>query len=129
MPDPRAAGAENPTTQPVGNAPAAAGMMTPQAPQGQTEAGKLTMFFVQKLLMRATTQFGQNDDGDFALQILSRVVKRFGEHEDTSEEFAPAELKRMLATLAGPGAAGPGAPQTNPSAAAPGGASAPPPGQ
>jgi len=124
--DPRPAGAQTPTPQDVGNAPAAAGMMTPQSPQGETEAAKLDVYHATKLLMRACGKFGPSEDGDYVLKTMASLIKHFGDHEDVSEEFSPAELKRMLATLAGPGAAGPGAPQTP----SPGGGGAPaPPGR
>lgn len=96
-------------------------MLTPQPAAGEVEAAKLAVFHAQKFLQSAVSKFGKSEDGDAALRILGSLIKRFGEYEDTSEEFSPAEMKRMLATLAGPGAAGPGAPPPK-QAAPPGGA-------
>ena len=102
-----------PTAQPVGNAPAAAGVLTPQEPTGEIEAGKLDVYHARKLLERAISKMGINsDEGKKALESLAKLTKDFGDHEDTSEEFSPAELKRMLASLAGPGATG-APPQAN----------------
>jgi hypothetical protein len=107
-----------PEAQPVGNAPAAAGTLTPQEPSGEIEAAKLDVYHAVKLLDRAVAKFGEgSEDGEVALKARATLTRKFGEHEDVSEEFSPAELKRMLATLAGPGATGPGAPQ--PQGAAP----------
>jgi hypothetical protein len=98
-----------PTAQPVGNAPAAAGMLTPQEPEGEVEAAKLDVYHAMKLLDRAISKFGKGEDSDVALRARATLTRKFGKDEDTSEEFSPAELKRMLATLAGPGATGGGA--------------------
>lgn len=116
MPDRPQPEAPPPTAQPVGNAPAAAGMTTPQEPSGELEAAKMDVYFAVKLLDRAVSKFGKSEDGDFALRARAMLTKRFGEHEETSEEFAPSEMKRMLATIAGPGASGPSAP-TSPQSA------------
>lgn len=116
---------QTPTAQPVGNAPSAAGMMTPQAPMAEIEAGKLDVFHAVKLLDRACQKFGNSEHGTKALKARAMLTKSFGEFEDESEEFSPGELKRMLASLAGPGATGPGAPP--PPQTPPGGAGGPPP--
>lgn len=127
MPPKGPTGPATPTAQPVGNAPAASGMLTPQEPTGQIEAAKLDVFHATKLLDRAVQKFGKGEDGDVALKARAMLTRRFGDHEDLSEEFSPAELKRMLATLAGPGASGPGAPpQTQQTPPAQGAAPAPP---
>lgn len=126
MPDPVPGAPETPTAQPVGNAPAAAGMMTPQEPQGEIEAAKLDVFHAVKLLDRARSKFGNNEDGEAVLKARASLTRRFGDHEDVSEEFSPGELKRMLASLAGPGASGPGAPPPPPQGGAPPGAGPPP---
>ena len=87
-------------------------MMTPQSPSGEVEAAKLDIYHVVKLLDRALGKFpAQSEEAKVALRARVTLTRKFGEFEDTSEEFSPAELKRMLASLAGPGAAGPGAPQ------------------
>lgn len=110
MPDmPTPSGPANPTAQPVGSAPAAAGMMTPQEPTGEIESAKLDVLHACKLLDRAVSRFGDNEEAHVALRARAMLTKKFGEFEDESEEFSPAELKRMLASLAGPGATGPGA--------------------
>jgi hypothetical protein len=112
MPDQPEAGTPVPTAQPVGNAPAAAGTLTPQEPTGQIEAGKLDVYHARKLLERAVSKFGVNSpEGEKALRSLGSLTKDFGDHEDTDEQFSPAELKRMLASLAGPGATGGPPPQ------------------
>jgi hypothetical protein len=101
---------DQPTAQPVGNGPSAAGPITPQEPSGEIEAAKLDVYHATKLLDRARAKFGESEDGKVTLKARAMLTRQFGEHEDTSEEFSPAELKRMLASLAGPGATGPGAP-------------------
>jgi len=85
-------------------------MLTPQTPSGEFEAAKLDVYHAVKLLDRAIGKFGKSEDGDAALRARSMLTRRFGDSEDTSQEFSPAEIKRMLASLIGPGAAGPGAP-------------------
>lgn len=115
-------GAPTPTAQPTGGAPAAAGMMTPQEPSGEIESAKLDVYHAVKLLDRAVSKLGKGDDGDAALKARAMLTRHFGDHEDISEEFSPAELQRMLAALAGPGAAGPGAPKPPPQAQQGGGA-------
>lgn len=101
--------------------------MSPQEPTGEIEAAKLDIYHAVKLLDRALQKFGNNPDGEAALKARAMLTSKFGDHEDISEEFSPAELKRMLASLAGPGAAGPGAPTPSaPSGPATGGAGAPP---
>jgi len=126
MPDSPAAAPQTPTPQPVGNAPAAAGMMTPQEPAGEIEAAKLDVYHAVKLLDRACSKFGKNEDADVVLRARATLTKRFGDHEDESEEFSPGEMKRMLASLAGPGAVGPGAPPQQQQAQPPGPSQAPP---
>jgi hypothetical protein len=118
MPDAQPApspAATPPTPQPVGNAPAAAGMMTPQSPTGEIEAAKLDVYHAVKLLDRAVARLGtKSDEGAAALKARAALTRTFGEHEDTSEEFSPSEIKRMLASLAGPGATGGPPPQGAP---------------
>lgn len=126
MPQPVPGAPQTPAAQPVGNAPAAAGMMTPQEPSGEIEAAKLDVYHAVKLLDRAVSKFGNNEDGEVVLKARASLTKRFGDHEDESEEFSPGELKRMLASLAGPGASGPGAPPPPQPGAAPPGAGPPP---
>jgi hypothetical protein len=120
MPSPVPGAPATPEAQPVGNAPAAAGPLTPQEPTGEIEAAKLDVFHAVKLLDRALSKFGNNEDGTVALKARAMLTKRFGQFEDESEEFSPAEMKRMLASLAGPGATGPPPQQ--------GGGAPPPPG-
>ena len=117
MPDDTPAQATPPEAQPVGNAPAAAGMMTPQPPSGDIQSARLDVYSAMKLLDRAVGKFGpKSEDGEAALKATAALRRSFSEYEDTSEEFSPSEIKRMLASLAGPGAAGPGAPAQPPGA-------------
>src|ERR1700691_3340178 len=99
MPQPVPGAPETPSAQPEGNAPAAAKPLTPQEPTGEIEAAKLDVYHAVKLLERARSKFGNNEDGEAVLKARSSLTRRFGDHEDQSEEFSPGELKRMLASL------------------------------
>lgn len=100
-------------------------MMTPQEPTGEIEAAKLDVYHAVKLLDRACSKFGNNEDAFVVLKARAALTRRFGDHEDESAEFSPGEMKRMLASLAGPGAAGPGAPPPSQPAPPPGGPAPP----
>lgn len=110
---------------PTGNAPAATGMLTPQKPEGDFAAAKLDAFHATKLLDRAIARVGsKSDDGKALLAARAKLTERFGEHEEETAEFSMAEIKRMVATLVGPGEPpkqqGQPPPQTPPPGAQPG---------
>jgi hypothetical protein len=89
---------------PTGNAPAATGMLTPQKPEGDFAAAKLDVHHATKLLDRAIAKVGsKSDDGRAMLAARAKLTAHFGEHEEETAEFSMAEIKRMVATLVGPG--------------------------
>ncbi|SRR5258708_6973627 len=92
------------TASSVGGAPSAAGMMTPQAPEGEIEAAKLDAYHVCRLIDRAVAKIGRKSKfTDALLRARATITGEFGEFEEDSQKFSDAELKRMLLTLAGPG--------------------------
>jgi hypothetical protein len=110
----------------AGNAPAAAGMMTPQAPEGDIESAKLDAYHAMRMLDRLISKMGRkNEYSEAALRARSILAGQFGEHEEDSQKFSDAEIKRMVLTLAGPGQQVPKQGATPP----PGGGQQPPQGQ
>lgn len=100
-------------TSSAGGAPAASGMMVPQAPEGDIESAKLDAYHAMKLLDRAIAKIGRDSDvASTMLRARAVLTKLVGEHEEESERFSDAEIKRMLLTLAGPSS--PQAPMTPP---------------
>lgn len=116
--------AKTPPQEPAatGDSPASTGMLTPQPPEGDFASAKLDAFHAMKLLDRAIAKMGpKSEEGKAMLTARATLTKKFGEHEEESAEFSPAELKRMLATLVGPGEA-PKPPPQQQQQAPPGGA-------
>lgn len=110
---------------PVDGAPGAAPMLTPQKPAGQIAGAKVTVLAGVKLLTRALVDLEpKSSEYDAVLGAISKLSKTFGKEEDENEKLMPAELGIIQQALAGPGAAGPGAPPGPPG----GGASPMPPG-
>jgi hypothetical protein len=92
--------------EPTGNAPAASGMLTPQKAEGDFAAARLDAYHAQKMLERAIARVGEKTpEGKAMLAAITKLVEQFGEREEETAEFSDAELKRMLATLMGPGEA------------------------
>lgn len=95
--------------------PNAAGMMTPQTPQGQQEGSKVDVMLATKMLERSIVAFGvTSKEGKAILTALKTLGSAFGEDEEKTQELMPAEIRQMMQQLAGPGAEGgapPGAPQ------------------
>jgi hypothetical protein len=78
-------------------------MMVPQAPEGDIESAKLDAYFSMRLLDRAIAKIGRKSEvADTLLRARAVLTKVVGEHEDDSQKFADADIKRMLLTLAGP---------------------------
>jgi hypothetical protein len=95
----------------VGGAPAASGMMVPQAPEGDIESARLDWYLAMRLLDRGVGKIGRkSDEADVAMRARAILTKVVGRHEEESEKFSDADIKRMLLTLAGPSA--PQAPQS-----------------
>lgn len=89
---------------PTGNAPAASGMLTPQKPEGDFSAAKLDAHHATKLLDRGIAKVGpKSEEGKAMLKARAALTAQFGEHEEETAEFSMAEIKRMVATLVGPG--------------------------
>lgn len=106
----------------TGDSPASTGMLTPQAPEGDFASARLDAFHAMKLMDRAIAKMGpESEEGKALLAARAALTKKFGEHEEESSEFSLAEMKRMLATLAGPGEA-PKPPPPQQQQAPPGGA-------
>ena len=101
-------------------------MLSPQPAAGDQEGAKVDCLMAQKILEKALSKFpGGGKEHKAVLQSISTLAKAFGKEEDKTAELMPAEIKQMLASLAGPG--GSQKPPTPPPGAAPPGA-APPPG-
>jgi hypothetical protein len=95
----------------TGGAPAASGMMVPQAPEGDIESAKLDMYLAMRLLDRSVGKIGRkSEEADVAMRARAILTKIVGRHEEESEKFSDADIKRMILTLAGPSA--PQAPQS-----------------
>jgi hypothetical protein len=126
----QANGAPPPPGSGADAAPAAGGMMTPQAPAGEQEGAKADVLMAQKMLERALPKFGSGDKrGKAILKSIASLAREFGKEEGQTEELMPAEIKQLLQGLAGPGAPPkppPGAQGAPPPGAPPPGA--PPPG-
>lgn len=115
----------------AGGAPAASGMMTPQAPEGDIESARLDLYLAMRLMDRAVGKIGhKNDVADTAMRARAILTKVVGPHEEDSEKFSDADMKRMLLTLAGPSSPqAPANPQQGPGKPGAGaGGGAPPPG-
>ena len=109
---------------PVGNAPRAAPMMTPQVPEGEMEEAKVQVSMALKVLTKALAVFGPtHPKGHALLSAIKTLAKTFGKDEESTEELQPAAIKQMLAGIGGPGTPPPGGP---PPGAPPGPPSAPP---
>ena len=102
MPD---ADIQMPTESPaVGDGPAASGALTPQAPDGEIEAAKLDAYHAVRLIDRAIGRFGKKSEhADALLKARATLTSCFGDCEEDSERFSPAEIKRMVAQLLGAG--------------------------
>jgi hypothetical protein len=88
----------------VGGAPAASGAMTPQQPDGEVEAAKLDAYHAVRLIDRAIGRFGKKtEQADALLKARGVLTSCFGDYEESSERFSPAEIKRMVAQLIGAG--------------------------
>jgi hypothetical protein len=88
----------------TGDSPATTGMQTPQAKEGESLSGKLDALNAMKLLDRAIQKFGpKSDKGKAALAARAKLTEEFGEQEEEIAEFSLAEIKRMVASLQGPG--------------------------
>jgi hypothetical protein len=80
-------------------------MSTPQAPGGMLEGAKLKVMTSIKTLEMALGTFGStSEEGKAVMKAISALAKAFGKHEDESKELMPAEIKQLMAGLAGPGA-------------------------
>jgi hypothetical protein len=100
-------------TNSAGGAPAASGMMVPQAPEGDIESAKLDAYHAMRLIDRAVAKIGRKSDvADGLMRARAVLTGVVGEHEEDSEKFSDAEIKRMVLTLAGPSS--PQAPMTPP---------------
>jgi hypothetical protein len=107
----------------AGDSPASTGMLTPQAPEGDFASAKLDAFHAMKLLDRAIGKMGpKSEEGKALLAARAKLTKQFGDREEENSEFSLAEMKRMLATLAGPGEAPKPPPPQQQQQAPPGGA-------
>jgi hypothetical protein len=105
---------------PADGAPGAAGMLTPQKPAGQLAGAKVQVLSATKVLTRALADLEpKSSEYDAVLSAITKLSKAFGKEEGESEKLMPAELGILQQALAGPGAAGPGAPPGPPGGGAP----------
>lgn len=111
-----------------GSSPAAAPMLTSQAPEGLREAAKVDVMLATKVLERALPAFGfDTKEGKAILNALKSFGNVFGTSASTAEQLMPAELQQLMQSVsAGPGGGPPTAP-TPPTASPmpPGGAPLP----
>jgi len=99
--------------------PAAAGIMTPQPPNGKREGAKVDIKMAVKVLVQTLASFDPGSPEFKAVMgSIKSLEKVFGEEDSQTQELMPAEIKQLLQGLSGPGQM-PGAP--------PGGAAPPPP--
>lgn len=113
-----------PPTPPPG--PAAAGMMTPQKPQGQIENGKLKVLTCMKQLESSLPMFElKSKEWTTVLDALKSLSKTFGKSEGDTEELLASEKKTVAGSL--PGGPGGAPPQGPPPGAGGGGPPAMPP--
>jgi len=104
-----------------GNAPQAAPMTTPEAPEGLREAAKVDVMLAVKVLERALPAFGfETKEGKTILNTLKSFSKVFGTSEQSTEELMPAEIQSLLQSMP-QGAGGGPSPAPAPTASAPGG--------
>lgn len=93
-----------PSAPPSVAGPGAAPMMSPQNPEGQTAGARVQVLMAQKLLEQSLVAFGSGEpEGQAILKAISTLVKKFGKHEEKSEELMPSEAKQILKGIAGPG--------------------------
>jgi hypothetical protein len=120
-PPPPAPPPEMPGAASDSGAPGGAPMMTPQAPAGNVQKGKLQAIAGMKMLEQALVTLGSHtDEGAAVNKALSTLTKLFGKDAASSSDLMPSERKSIAAAL--PGGAGP------PGGGAPPGGMPPPPG-
>lgn len=116
-----APGAGTPPDTLPGNAPQAAPMTTPEAPEGLREAAKVDVMLAVKVLERALPAFGfDTKEGKAILNSLKSFSKVFGTSEQSTQELMPAEIQSLMQTMPQGAGGGPGAAPA-PTAPAPGG--------
>lgn len=95
-----------------GSSPAAAPMLTSQAPEGLREAAKVDVMLATKVLERALPAFGfDTKEGKAILNALRSFGSVFGQSQSTAEQLMPAELQQLMQSMsAGPGGGPPAAP-------------------
>jgi hypothetical protein len=87
--------------------------MVPQAPEGDIESAKLDAYHAMRLIDRAVAKIGRKSEvADGLMRARAAITRVIGKHEEDSERFSDAEIKRMVLTLAGPSS--PQAPMTPP---------------
>ena len=117
MPDPSQA-PPDPSGQQGSPPPGAAPMAVPDKPKGMEQGGRVDVLLALKVLQRALASMAPGSkESQVILKASSTLAKEFGDREDAAEELMPAEIQKMLQTLAGPGAqpqGGGGQPQQQP---------------
>lgn len=119
-------GAGTPPESLAGNAPQAAPMATPEAPEGLREAAKVDVMLAVKVLERALPAFGfDTKEGKAILNALKSFSKVFGSSEGSTQELMPAEIQQLMQQMPQGAGGGPGAAPAPTATPAPGGTAPP----
>lgn len=101
-----------------GSSPAAAPMLTSQAPEGLREAAKVDVMLATKVLERALPAFGfDTKEGKAILNALRSFGSVFGQSQSNAEQLMPAELQQLMQSMS-PASGAPTAPPASPMPAA-----------
>lgn len=97
--------------------PTGAPILTPQPAAGKSAAGKVKVQIAIHALQLAMIDVGAGSpEGRSILEAITKLVKKFGQEEDTSKALMPAEIQQIMAAK---NPAGPRPPGAGPAGAAP----------
>lgn len=100
-------GAAGVPAQPPNPGPAAGGMLTPQRPSGEMQAGRTKVLVAMKMLEQALASFGAiGKEGDTVLKAISSLAKTFGKQEGDASQLMDSERKTIAGGLPAGGAGG-----------------------
>jgi len=100
--------------------PGAAGMLTPQEPEGERAASRVVIVGAMHAIDNEILKWPRGSKEErYLLKARKALTRGFGNGEDAAEELSPAMMKMYLAALLGPTAPA-GGPQAPAAAATPG---------
>lgn len=99
--------------QPNGGAPAAVGMMSPQAPSGDSAKARIAVAGAVKILARAAASLPDPKLAAPIVQCVALLTEKFGPFDSSTGQQAGSEARAAQATMAGPGEP-PGGPTQKP---------------